>query len=207
MLERPAMQPDLEGAKQYALECLQTDLSPSLCYHSIAHTRDDVVPAVERLAAAADITMSDLLLLRTAAYYHDLGYIKQRAGHELISSDIAAAVLPSFGYSKADIQCITAMIMATQLPQRPHTLLEAVLADADLDLLGRSDFFLLNQVLRAELAAEGMYATDAQWYQQQLAFLEAHRYWTSAAAFRRNIQKQRNIATLRLLLQQCPQPY
>jgi uncharacterized protein len=44
-------QPDFERAKQYALERLEQDLSPALTYHCLTHTRDDVMPAAERLAA------------------------------------------------------------------------------------------------------------------------------------------------------------
>src|SRR5207253_7236261 len=86
--------PDFESARQYALERLERDLSPKLFYHSLAHTRDDVVPAVERLAATEGITGEPLLLLRTAAYFHDLGHVKQSANHEAISIEFAREVLP-----------------------------------------------------------------------------------------------------------------
>ncbi len=43
--------PDFERARQYALERLERELPASLTYHCLAHTQDDVVPAVERLAA------------------------------------------------------------------------------------------------------------------------------------------------------------
>lgn len=38
-------QPDFEQAVQYALGRLERELSLKLCYHSLEHTRDDVVPA------------------------------------------------------------------------------------------------------------------------------------------------------------------
>lgn len=189
-------QPDLAAARSYALGRLAHELPPHLCYHSIAHTRDDVLPALEYLAAQLGVTGEDLLLLRTAAYYHDLGFIERCENHEAVSVRIAVDVLPRFGYSARLIQRIVAMIMATRLPQSPTTLLEQILADADLDVLGRDDFLPLSLCLRDELRQSGFVISDAGWYHMQLAFLHDHHYWTAAAQTHRNAQKQRNIALL-----------
>ena len=43
--------PDFERAKYYAFERLRHELPPSMHYHSLAHTCEDVLPAAERLAA------------------------------------------------------------------------------------------------------------------------------------------------------------
>jgi hypothetical protein len=91
---------------------------------------------------------------------------------------------------------------ATTKPQSPHTLLEKLLADADLDSLGRTDFLVQNQALRAELAAEGHVMTDVEWYGSQLEFVQRHRYWTAAARRLRDKQKQHNIVLLTDLLVQ-----
>jgi uncharacterized protein len=96
-------QPDFERARQYALERLERELPPTLCYHSLAHTRDDVVPAAELLAALEGVEGEALLLLRTTAFYHDLGHVEQYTGHEATGVRIAAEVLPHFGYSTAHI--------------------------------------------------------------------------------------------------------
>ena len=129
-------QPDFEAARQYALDRLQRELSLLVTYHSLAHTVDEVAPAADHLAALEGVTGEDLLLLRTAALYHDVGFVEQHHDHEAGSARIAAAVLPGFGYAPAQIQAIVGMILATQLPQTPHTLLEQIMADADLDILG-----------------------------------------------------------------------
>jgi uncharacterized protein len=107
--------PDFERARQYALERLERELAASLTYHSLAHTRDEVVPATERLAAMEGVTGEPLLLLRTAAYFHDLGFVERRSGHEVASAQIAEQVLPGFGYSLAQIQAIRGMILATEI--------------------------------------------------------------------------------------------
>jgi uncharacterized protein len=188
--------PDFDSARDYALYRLRDELSPRLTYHSLWHTAEDVFPAVERLAKLANITDLNLLLLRTAAIYHDVGFIEMRDGHELASKRIASEALPRFNYSLPQIELIGGMIMATRLPQSPRTLLESLMADADLDALGRTDFIPRNRALRTEMAAFGTHHTDDQWRQVQLTFVSNHRYFTEAARSLRNEQKQRNLESL-----------
>jgi predicted metal-dependent HD superfamily phosphohydrolase len=191
--------PDLDGARSYALTRLARELPASLCYHSLGHTRDEVAPAVERLAGLAGVGDANLLLLRTAAYFHDLGFVVQRHNHEAAGVEIARAILPRFAYSPRDIKRIARLIFATRLPQRPASLLEGLLADADLDLLGRDDFLSRNGDLRRELEAGGEARSDADWFASQLRFIGAHRYWTAAARALRDQGKERNTAALRSL--------
>jgi len=193
-------QADYEGARAYALDRLANELAPVWVYHSLAHTRDDVLPAAERLAALEGLDDEATLLLRTAACYHDLGYIEQRNQHESIGARMAAATLPAFGYSPRQIALVEGMIFATRMPQSPRTPLEQLLADADLDVLGRTDFLTRNYDLRSELASCGVRTDDAAWYAGQLAFLQSHHYWTAAMRQLRDQQKRQNIIALQALL-------
>jgi uncharacterized protein len=186
-------QPDFERARRYALKRLESELPSNLLYHSVAHTRDDVLPAAERLAAMEGVEGEDLLLLRTAVLFHDIGFVEQGTNHEGIGARVAAQVLPSFGYQPEQIEVIKAIIMATELPQSPHTLLEKIMADADLDVLGRKDFLSKNQALRAELNHSGTQPSDEEWFSSQLEFLHEHRYFTAAARTLRSKGKQKNI--------------
>ena len=196
----PGARPDLARARAYALARLERELPPALCYHSLAHTRDDVAIAVERLSAAEGVTGEALLLLRTAAYYHDIGFVERRDQHEAIGARIAEQALPRFGYQPHQIALIQGMIMATRMPQAPRTALERILADADLDVCGRDDFPQLNRCLRMELATAGIVSSDREWYSGQLSFLRAHSYWTAAARALRDRQKRANILALEQLL-------
>ena len=195
-------QSNFEQARAYALQRLERELPPALTYHSLAHTRDDVAPASLRLAAIAGISGEQRMLLHTAAYYHDIGFVMQRADHEAVGAKIAAEILPGFGYIPAQIEIIHGMIMATKLPQSPRTLLEQLLADADLDALGRTDFMVRNQALRDELAAYGAHWDDLAWAQEQLYFLGSHQYWTDAARQVRGEQKRRNLDLIVKVIEQ-----
>ncbi|GIV98026.1 MAG: hypothetical protein KatS3mg057_2683 [Herpetosiphonaceae bacterium] len=196
-------QPDFKRARQYALRRLKRELSPNLFYHSLAHTRDDVVPAIERLAALEGVNGEALLLLRTAALFHDIGFVERYTDNEIISIRIASEVLPDFGYTPAHLHVISGIILATTLPQTPHNLLEEIMADADLDVLGREDFFVKNEALRRELAIFGMPTSDEAWYSSQLKFLESHRYFTTAAKTLREAKKQQHIQELSRRLEAC----
>lgn len=196
-------EPDFESARAYALIRLARELPEIVTYHSLQHTRDDVVPAAERLAHAEGVNGEDLLLLRTAAYFHDLGFVVRREGHELAGAEIAAQVLPTFGYTPEQIEKICRMIMATRIPQSPTTLPEQILADADLDTLGSDHFWRQSEKLRAENEAFDGPMSDVQWYATQVAFIENHRYWTASARAWREPRKQEHLAQLRRLLEQA----
>jgi len=195
-------QPDLAQAQQYVLGRLAHELPPDLTYHSIALTRDDVVPAAQRLAVLEGVSGEAYLLLVTAAYFHDLGYVERYDDNEMIAVSIARHALPGMGYSPDHLQVIEDLILATRVPQTPHTRLAEILVDADLDSLGRDDFLETSLALRAELESQGRVLSLAEWYRRQRAFLQTHRYFTKAAQTIREAGKQANLKRLDFLLNQ-----
>jgi len=194
--------PDYEGARRYVLERLEKELPSNLYYHCLGHTRDEVVPTVDQLSAMEKVDENNRLLLRTAALFHDLGYIERIEGHETTSARIAGQVLPGYGYTAEQIEAVCSLIMATRMPRTPQTLLEEILADADLDSLGRADFIQRSLDLRQEWGTFGRYWTDQEWFVSQLEFLAEHRYYTASARLLRDEQKQRNMQQLRQAVQE-----
>jgi uncharacterized protein len=188
---------DFEGAREYVQQRLNRELSPDMYYHSIFHTFGDVLASVERLASKTGLDQETTLLLRTAAIYHDIGHVINSVSHEEHSARIARETLPQFGYSPQQIERIVGMIMATHLPQTPHNIAEQIMADADLDVLGREDFWERHDALRAEMAAYGKDLPDTAWYESQINFLEAHRYFTEAARQLRDAGKKRYVEQLK----------
>lgn len=193
--------PNFEGAREYALKCLEQELGPSLFYHSLAHTRDEVVPAAQRLAALEGVEGEPRLLLLTAAYYHDIGFVKQRHDHETAGVSIAQEVLPALGYRPAQVQTISQIILATAAWQAPRTLLEQILVDADLDVLGTEAYHRRSLDVRREMEAFGSTMSDKEWYRSQVELLQSHRYWTQAAQALRNAGKLRNLELVRARLE------
>jgi uncharacterized protein len=190
---------DFEQARSYALRRLEQELSPRLTYHSLWHTRDDVAVATERLAALEGVSGSALALLLTGAYFHDIGFTEQFNDHETASIRIATQVLPKFGYSPDEITIVRGLIEVTRIPQRPHTHLEEIISDADLDCLGREDFWTRSHALYDERKAlnGANPPSEPAWCQIQLQFLQSHGYFTPSARALRQANKHRYIAEMR----------
>lgn len=195
--------PDFDGAVAYALDLIRSDLDPKYVYHNIVHTANDVMPAAMRLAEFEGLPENEKMLLKVAAAFHDVGYINGGAvEHEARSCVVARTELPQFGFSAKQIDMICETIMATKIPQTPTSLAGQILADADLDLLGRTDFPECSHRLRLELEELGSQLTDLQWFSQQITFLEGHNYFTDAAMATRHPQKLTNVEWLKNLVKE-----
>jgi uncharacterized protein len=194
---------DLNAVREYCLGRLERELPESYFYHSVAHTRDEVVPAAEELGRAEGLSDDELLLLLTAAYFHDIGYIEQIEGHEEIGVRIAKDVLPGMGYTHDQIEVIERLILDTRLPHAPTSRLGMILDDADLDHLGRKSFWQRTKDLRREMTAMGSDMSDRGWYERTLDFMGEHHYYTASAVRLRLKRKKRNIAILTRMLKRC----
>jgi uncharacterized protein len=185
--------PDYAGAIAYALRRLHTELPAELTYHNAWHTEHDVMPAAVRLALLSGLPESDIRLLQVAAAYHDIGFVDVRSEHERRGAAIAAEMLPQYGLAPESIERIIGMIMATRLPQSPTNIVEQIICDADLDVLGREDFLKRNHDLRSELTQIGQTITDYDWIASQIRFLQQHSYFTPAARALRGARHQANL--------------
>jgi uncharacterized protein len=193
---------DFESANQYALERLTRDLSPSLHYHNLAHTRDEVIPAAERLARLEGVRRSTCRLLITACYFHDIGFIESQVEHEASGARMAGEVLPQYGYNSHEIAIIQGCILVTKVFTQPSSLIEAIIVDADLAVLGRSDFLRRGFDLRRELSELGEPFSDEAWFSAQYNFLSLHHYRTISAQSLLGPKKRENMHALTLLLGQ-----
>jgi len=196
-----ANRPDYGQAIEYALDRLRHELPPTLLYHCAWHTEHDVLPAARRLGQLAGLTQNEQGVLEVSAAYHDVGHIHISYGHEAISIKIMAEALPRFGFDPREIERVATMIMATRMPQSPKNELERLLADADMDGLGRTDFLDTSKALWRENTALGRpHQSWAQWLEAQLRFLRSHRYFSAQARALREDGKQHNIAALEGML-------
>jgi uncharacterized protein len=187
---------DYRAAKQFILAKLRADLSGDLYYHGLPHTLD-VLRVATALCKSERVGRYNTVLVKTAALYHDAGFVKnQHAGHEQAGCEIVQAELPRFGYAVSDIEIICGMIMATKIPQSPTNLLEKIICDADLDYLGRNDFYTIANNLFRELSAYHLINGEQAWNRLQVGFLQAHHYHTSTNKTLREPAKQANLQTV-----------
>ena len=183
-------------AERHIMKILETQLSPKLLYHSINHTID-VTKAVERLAIMEGITDEDLFLLKSAATYHDAGFIEKYENNEEIGMRLAREILPKYGYAKEQIDVIDGLIKSTEIPQSPQSHLQQIMCDADLDYLGRDDFHEIADLLRRELREHGKLNSDRLWDEIQIKFLEQHTYFTKSAIDSRRAKKLMHIEEIK----------
>lgn len=176
-------------------------LNKNLSYHSVAHTLD-VTEQCERIALSENINdAQDLFLLKTAALYHDSGFLFTYQSHEEKSCGIFKEDAARYGFSEDNIGVICGIIMATKIPQTPLTKLEMIICDADLDYLGREDFLLISRNLQREFLEYGIIKNNKEWEQIQLNFLANHKYFTATSLKERNTVKQKHLDAIREVMQ------
>jgi hypothetical protein len=88
------------------------------------------------------------------------------------------------------------MILATKIPQQPTDLLGQILADADLDYLGRADFPVIADLLFKELSHQNNLLLESDWDQIQIKFIRNHQYFTKTSIELRTEQKKNHLQAL-----------
>jgi len=185
--------------QEVILDKLEKELPKYLYYHNVKHTVD-VVTEVELIGWAEGINDEEMLLLKTAALFHDVGHTVEYDNHEYHGTVIARRMLPKYGYSEDQIDRICEIIMATKLPPNPKNLLEEIICDADLDYLGRTDFIPVSNTLYKELHEQNKIGSLNQWNKLQVKFISGHQYFTKTARSLREVNKQKQIERISRLI-------
>lgn len=152
----------LQQARQWVTEQLESRLPPAYHYHNLQHALD-VTTCAAQYADMEHLDEADRLPLLTAALFHDTGHLVAHDHCEAHSVTLCRQALNPDQYTAAQIQQISERIMITRLPQRPVTPAERILCDADLDYLGRGDYFTLSDQLRREWECFGIVMSEREW--------------------------------------------
>lgn len=192
----------IDAARDYVLAQYQQHPRPNLVYHNLVHTQQ-VVQVAAQIAAHYRLQDDELLAVYVAAWFHDAGYL---LGEGKVHEENGAKEALQFLQQQQVPENVQAMvqgaIMATKMPQSPHTLVEQIVCDADLSHLGSKEFPDRNKLLRQEL--EQTYQLDipaVKWLTNNIAFLTAHHYWTDYAQTLFKQQKEDNLAKLQKKLE------
>ncbi len=185
--------------QEIILDKLERELPGYLFYHNVKHTVD-VVTEVELIGWGEGCTDEEILLLKTAGLFHDVGHTVVYDNHEYHGTVIAREMLPKYNYSPEQIEKICAIIMSTKLPPQPTNLLEDIICDSDLDYLGRSDFIPVSNTLFEELKAQNKMGSLNDWNKMQVKFISGHQYFTKTARSLREVNKQLQIERIQSLI-------
>jgi uncharacterized protein len=187
---------NITSIQKHVVSMLKKGLSAALTYHNINHTLD-VATQCTAIAKAEGITNEQQLMeLYIAGLYHDCGFLFVYDGHEEIGCKLAREQLPGFGFDKVTIDNICALIMATKMPQSPTNHLQKIICDADLDYLGRGDFFIIGKKIYKEVLRYKIVSSEAEWQQKQVNFLQSHHYFTQTSLQNRTPAKLQHIKIL-----------
>ena len=93
---------DLE---EIILDKLEKELPEHLYYHNYKHTID-VVNQAELIGYGEGVSDEAILLLKTAALFHDAGHTIQSPNHEFYGCQIAKDFLPKYNYTDKQIESI-----------------------------------------------------------------------------------------------------
>ncbi|MCB0606313.1 MAG: HD domain-containing protein [Lewinellaceae bacterium] len=168
-------------AAQFVEQRLTSRLTEDHRYHNWPHTMA-VREACGFLGVQTGLSPDDLEVLDLAALFHDIGFIETYRGHEAVSREIAGDFLTSRDYPADKLEKVLACIDSTQPSADPSNQLEAIIKDADLSNLARTDYLssLNNLRMEWELLCNEFYS-DREWFKLNYKFLKAHQYYTDAA--------------------------
>ena len=185
--------------QELVLDKLEHELPDFLYYHNVKHTVD-VVTEVELIGWAEGLDDEEILLLKTAALFHDAGHTVAYDDHEFHGTELVKSHLPGYGYSDDQIEKICSIIMATKLPPHPENIYQEIICDADLDYLGRSDMIPVSNTLYKELKEQNKIGTLNDWNKLQLKFISGHSYFTKTARSLREVNKRKQIERISKLI-------
>ena len=177
---KPIEKMKFSALKKYFLDKLDQELSRQLTYHGVHHTLD-VLEVCESYIERYGINQEEAELLRIGAVMHDIGFLETYNQHEEKGVEIATDALPYFGYSSSQVEVVKGLIRATKVPQQPQNFLEKIICDADLDYLGRDDFYPIAETLFEELNHFIGLDDRKKWNEIQINFLNTHTYHTDWA--------------------------
>jgi uncharacterized protein len=174
---------------------LEQEMASHFSYHTADHTKYVINMAIF-IAKKEKIEGHELELLKIAALFHDMGFLKSRENHEEVSCELASKELPSWDFDSGEISQICGMIRSTKIPQRPITQLDKILADADLEYLGTDLYEEGASRLYRELIYFNPTLTEKEWLEIQVNFLNSHHYHTDFCINNRESKKQEHLKRL-----------
>lgn len=140
------------------------------------HCADRVLSVVDNVTLIAQkcgLYDPEIELLRLAALYSDIGVEVSGKDHQANSCRLFA--VDAIGsLSVGEIECVSALIMSTRMPQDPRTEMQKVAADAYVSYVVLDDYWKWTELRRVE---EGK-REGWSWWDEQSRFLYTHRFHT-----------------------------
>ena len=162
-------------------------------YHQYSHALD-VMERAMYLWKKEGLSNQEIEILAISALFHDTGFIIQYDKNEPIWAKIAQNYLKTMMYDRDKIQLIEEIILATDPDYtEPKNIYEKIIKDADLDNLGRDDFWDKTNDLSREIESiKNIKLKDPKWKHWVISFLAEHKYYTDTQIAERQHKKEEN---------------
>ena len=165
----------------YVRELLSSKLPTNNYYHNIIHTRKVVALAGE-LSENERCSEYEKLMISLALWFHDTGYINTDCEHEEESAKIAVEFLSDKGLTSEDLDLIKHLILMTKLNEKPQTLLDKIVKDADCGHVAMDDYLDVSENLKSEICLKNdKDISEVDWLKGNLDFLKKHQFYTDYA--------------------------
>lgn len=172
-------------------------------YHHYEHALDVMQRAVY-LSKKEWLNEQEIEIMALSALFHDTGFIIQYDKNEPIWAKIAQNYLKMMMYDRDKIDLIEQIILATDPDYKtPKNIYEKIIKDADLDNLGRNDFWDKTNNLNQELEAiKNIKLKNPKWKHWVIEFLAEHKYYTKTQQEERNNSKKENKHRLQKMVEE-----
>lgn len=178
---------------------LEENLSDKFTFHNLEHT-EYVVEKAEYIGKEAGLTEEEIILVKVAAWFHDIGYAVDIENHETLGAEKAAEFLRSKGIDESQIAKVKGCILATKITAHPKTLMEEVICDADLSHLAEEDYFDRIEKMRQEWKNHSYKkVSKSKFYEKSIEFFEKYPYHTDFAQKELAPKKQKTLEKMKKL--------
>ena len=185
----------LREAEQFVTDFFAQKMSGIYVFHDFEHTIQ-MTAAAKGIADGFQLEERDMALIQLAAWFHDTGYHEGPDQHEERSCAIARQFMAQ-KISEEDQKVVEGCIMATKMPQKPLTIMEQILCDADLSHLGMKTYWDRTGKLRQEFTlTRNKIMSEQEWIDFEINFMLGHEYHTAVARELFNKKKAKHIQQL-----------
>lgn len=172
------VKPLIKIAKEHCTNILKLSRCKWLPFHNVRHTLE-VFENVKKIATYEGLSFEEQEPLLIASLFQDTGIAKLYMGHEYIGAANALEFLKMHHYPIEKIEVVIKCILATQIPQKPKSMAEKIMCDADLAYLAGPNAYEKSLALQKEWGLFlGSRQMDEEWKLQHLNFFENHYFFS-----------------------------
>lgn len=183
--------------QHYVTGLFETLDDDTLAFHNLKHT-ENVVDRTKEIAGHYHVNEKEMLILYTAAWFHDTGYLfTEPSKHEVMSAEVMRKFMLDHTNDTELIDEIEQCIMATKSPRNPSNLLQQIICDADTYNLGTKEFKETNKRVRKECKLKTGHEDKLEFGKNTLNMLEQHQFYTTYCKDLLSVAKELNMKKLK----------